>query len=222
MSTELEALSKVNFNWTRSLESVWTATDLTVDPNNALADEMVKDLRHATQLATEKPPGRVVVGQAGIGKTHLVGDLWGKGGWFVLLDVIGITDFWKSAALSFLTSLLQEMPDGRRQYEAVLAGVARRLNVETQVEAAFAIPKIDAKRIVDLLIPGLMKINTPKALQHQDVFRALSLLRSHDLAAVGVAHSWLQGYDADEEARKALGLLNPPPVPVGSCAVCPG
>jgi hypothetical protein len=55
MSTELEALSKVNFNWTRSLESVWTATDLTVDPNNALADEMVKDLHHATQLATEKP-----------------------------------------------------------------------------------------------------------------------------------------------------------------------
>ena len=218
MSTELEALSKVNFNWTRSLESVWTATDLTVDPNNALADEMVKDLHHATQLATEKPPGRVVVGQAGIGKTHLVGDLrrkmWDKGGWFVLLDVIGITDFWKSAALSFLTSLLQEMPDGRRQYEAVLAGAARRLNVETQVEAAFSIPKIDAKRIVDLLIPGLMKINTPKALQHQDVFRALSLLRSHDFAAVGVAHSWLQGYDADEEARKALGLLNPPPVPV--------
>jgi hypothetical protein len=62
MSTELEALSKVNFNWTRSLESVWTATDLTADPNNALADEMVKDLHHATQLATEKPPGRVVVG----------------------------------------------------------------------------------------------------------------------------------------------------------------
>jgi hypothetical protein len=45
------------------------------------------------------------------------------GCWFVMLDVIGITDFWKSAALSFVTSLLQEMPDGQR-HEAVIGGVA--------------------------------------------------------------------------------------------------
>ena len=67
---------------------------------------------------------------------------------------------------------------------------------------------------VDLLVPGLMKIDHSKALQHQDVFRAFSLLRSHSLAAVGIAHSWLQGYDADEEARNTLGLLRPPPAPV--------
>jgi hypothetical protein len=218
MNTELKALRKVNFNWTRSLESIWSATDITTGPNNALADEIVTELIHATQPGIDKLAGRVLVGQAGIGKTHLIGDLrrkmWDAGGWFVLLDVIGITDFWKSAALSFLTSLLQEMPDKRRQYEAVLAGVARHLKVEKQVEAAFAIPKIDAKRIVDLLIPGLMRIDPSKALKHHHVFRALSLLRSHDLAAVGIAHSWLQGYEADEEARKALGLLTPPPAPV--------
>jgi hypothetical protein len=139
----------------------------------------------------------VLVGQAGIGKTHLVGNLrrkvWVAGGWFVLLDVIGITDFWKSAALSFLTSLLQQMPDGRRQSEAVIAGVARRLNVENQVEAAFKMPDVEAKRIVDLLVPGLAMIDFMKAQQHQDVFRALALLRSQDFAAVGVAHGWLQG-----------------------------
>jgi hypothetical protein len=46
------------------------------------------------------------------------------------------------------------------------------------------------------------------------VFRALALLRSHDLATVGIAHAWLQGYDADEATRKSLGFLLPPPPPV--------
>jgi hypothetical protein len=39
-------------------------------------------------------------------------------------------------------------------------------------------------------------------------------LRSHDLATVGIAHAWLQGYDADEAMRKSLGFLTPPPSPV--------
>jgi Helicase HerA, central domain len=46
------------------------------------------------------------------------------------------------------------------------------------------------------------------------VFRALALLRSYDLATVGIAHAWLQGYDADEATRKSLGFLLPPPSPV--------
>lgn len=78
-------------------------------------------------------------------------------GWFVLLDVLGLTDFWRIAALSYITSLLQPMPDGRRQFEAVLGGVARRFNVEKQVDAAFGMPNIDARKIVDILIKGLMR-----------------------------------------------------------------
>ena len=87
MNTDLEAFRKVNFNWTRSLESIWSAIDITTGPNNVLADEIVTALDYATQHAIDKPPGRVLVGQAGIGKTHLIGDLrrkiWDAGGWFV-------------------------------------------------------------------------------------------------------------------------------------------
>jgi hypothetical protein len=131
-----------------------------------------------------------------------------------MLDVVGITDFWRSAALSFVTSLLQVMPNGQRQYEAVIGGFARRFNIEKEVNAAFADPKIEPKRIVDLLVNGLMKTDMANALKHRDVFRALALLRSHDLATVGVAHAWLQGYDADEAMRRSLGFLSPPPSPV--------
>jgi hypothetical protein len=65
-----------------------------------------------------------------------------------------------------------------------------------------------------LLVKGLLKSDPDNALKHQDVFRALALLRSHDLATVGIAHAWLQGYDADETMRKSLGCLRPPPTPI--------
>ncbi len=171
-----------------------------------------------TKDPARKPPGQVVVGEAGVGKTHLIADLrrrtWESGGWFVMLDVLGITDFWRSAALSFITSLLQTMPDGRQQYEAVLAGVARRFKVEEQVQKAFLMPEIEPRKVVDLLVKGLMKTDMHNAMKHQDVFRALALLKSHDLGTVGIAHSWLQGYDADETARRELGFVAPPPSPV--------
>jgi hypothetical protein len=216
MSDALDALRRVNFDWVRTLDSVWLDAEPTGAPNEALIPKIV-DALHA-QVPGTRPRGRVLVGEPGIGKTHLVGqirrEVWARGGWFVLLDVLGLTDFWRSAALSYLTALMQPMPDGRRQSDAVLAGVARRFKVEEQVEQAFNTPNIDTRRIVDLLVRALMHVDTVRALKHQDVFRALCLLRSQDLAAVGLAHAWLQGYDADPAARAALGFTMPPPAPI--------
>ncbi len=217
MTDELQALQDADFGWVEPLETIWSdATAADAGPNQEFADQLVAELAKLTAAAN--PPGRVFLGQAGIGKTHLVGVLrreaWAKRCWFIMLDVVGITDFWKSAALSFLTSLLQEMPAGKRQYEAVIAGIARRFKIEKEVEIAFDSPTIEAKRVVDLLVGGLMKTDMANALQHRDVFRALALLRSHDIATVGIAHAWLQGYDADEDGRKALGFVAPPPSPV--------
>ncbi len=216
MSDALDALRRVNFDWVRTLDSVWLDAEPTGAPNEALILGLV-DALHAQEPGS-RPRGRVLVGEPGIGKTHLVGqirrEVWHSGGWFVLLDVLGLTDFWRSAALSYLTALMQPMPDGRRQSDAVLAGVARRFKVEGQVEQAFNTPNIDTRKIVDLLVRALMHVDTVRALKHQDVFRALCLLRSQDLAAVGLAHAWLQGYDADPAARAGLGFTMPPPPPV--------
>lgn len=216
MNPELQALQDADFGWVRSLDSVWSDEETDAGPNEDLVEGTIAELAELT--TSPNPPGRVFLGQAGIGKTHLVGVLrrraWAKGGWFIMLDVVGITDFWKSAALSFVTSLLQEMPNGQRQHEAVISGVARRFKIEKEVNIVFANPTIEPKRIVDLLVKGLLQSGSPHALTHQDVFRALALLRSRDLATVGIAHAWLQGYDADEEMRKSLGFLKPPPSPV--------
>ena len=216
MSPELQALQDADFGWARSLDSVWSDETDDSGPNQDLADGLITELARLTK--SPNPPGRVFLGQAGIGKTHLMAVLrrraWAEGCWFVILDVVGITDFWKSAALSFVTSLLQEMQDGQRQHEAIVGGVARRFNIEKPVNSAFSNPEVDSTKIVNLLVGVLHQKEPANALKHQDVFRALALLRSHDLATVGIAHAWLQGYDADEAIRRSLGFLTPPPTPV--------
>jgi DNA helicase HerA-like ATPase len=217
MSVELQALQDADFGWVQSLDSIWSDDDPTdAGPNQDLADQIINQLSRLT--TTPNPPCRAFLGQAGIGKTHFVGVLrrraWASGAWFVMLDVVGITDFWKSTALSFVTSLLQEMPGGKRQYEAVIDGVARRFKIEKQVNIAFSHPTVQVKQVVDLLVGALIRTEPASALQHQDVFRALALLRSNDLATVSIAHAWLQGYDANETMRQSLGFLMPPPSPV--------
>ena len=211
MTNGLKALRGVDFDWVRSLDSIWEDSD-TVEggPNAALIDDIVAQLKGNMR-------GRVLIGQSGIGKTHLMSLLrrkvWQSGGWFVLLDVLGLTDFWRSTALSFLTSLMQVMPDGRRQLDAVIAGVGRHLGAEHEVETAFGKPDIEVREVARVVVNALVKVET-KALQHQDVFRALCLLRAGTVDAVGLAYAWLQGYDADEQARVALGFRIPPPAPV--------
>nr|WP_042669361.1 DUF87 domain-containing protein [Methylobacterium sp. B34] len=218
MTDALDALRRVDFDWVRTLDSIWIDTALTGGPNERLVPDIIADLHRKARQPTDRALGRVLVGQSGVGKTHLVGQLrreaWRTGAWFVPLDVLGLTDFWRSAALSFVTALLQTMPDGRRQSDAVLAGVARRFRVEAQVEAAFNTPNMDARRIVDVLVRALMSVDAGRALKHLDVFRALCLLRSQDLSVVGLAHAWLQGYDADPAERSALGFKTPPPAPI--------
>ncbi|MBV6489210.1 MAG: DUF853 family protein [Pseudorhodoplanes sp.] len=218
MTRAIDALRSVDFHWVRSLGSIWSDDPVVGSANTgAIAENISSSLFTETIDPLQQPLGIALVGQSGIGKTHLVGTLrqqvWKSGGWFVLLDVLGLTHFWRNAALSFLTSLLQEMPGGQKQFEAVIAGVAKRLNCEMEVMRAFALPDLDATKLADLLLTALLRIDQKNALQHADIFRALCLLRSQKLDAVSIAHSWLQGYDADETLRQTLGLRLPPPQP---------
>jgi DNA replication protein DnaC len=116
MTTELSAFRAVDFDWTRQLKSIWRDPPYHVPSLHQRAlDDMVdyfKERTHDPEPMNE-PLGRVIVGPAGYGKTHLIGELrsrvWQMDGWFVLLDFIGIKDFWSSVALGFLNSLQVRM-----------------------------------------------------------------------------------------------------------------
>src|SRR3974390_1768418 len=98
MSEALKAYRAVDFNWTHALQNVWSDPTFQVDElHRTLVDQIMDDFDAGTKKRTDNPIGKVILGEAGAGKTHLVGTLrrrvWHTGGWFVLLDIIGITDF---------------------------------------------------------------------------------------------------------------------------------
>lgn len=223
MTDALKALRRVDFNWTRDLQSVWTDPPFHVDDlNGTLAQSLSEDFFRSTASAGENPIGQVIIGPAGAGKTHLLGQLrrrvWAGKGWFVLLDIVGITDFWATTALGFLNSLHQPMPNGRPQYAVVLSTLVKNIPLDAAAREAIARweKKPDKRKLdtVELFVTLLRRLDPANIARHHDVVRALLLLGSDDWHESTLAYCWLQGLDVDEDDRKALGFTRgAPPYP---------
>src|SRR5229473_4202845 len=140
--SELNAFRSVDFNWTRQLRSIWRDPPYHVASlHQARLDDLVDYFTRKTREPdpADEPLGRVIVGPAGYGKTHLIGELrrrvWESNGWFVLLDFIGIKDFWSSVALGFLNSLQVRTADRKTQYDRLVLRMAKLLEIDEEMIA---------------------------------------------------------------------------------------
>lgn len=218
MTTELQAFRSVDFDWTRQLKSVWRdppyhVTSLHEQQLDNLLDYFTQKTRDPDP--DNEPLGRVVVGPAGYGKTHLVGELrrrvWDMKGWFVLLDFIGIKDFWSSVALGFLNSLQVRMPDGQTQYDLLVKRLGDELKLQKELTVALASTK-DPRRelprkLADVFVKGLSREHLLETRKHRDVVTALVLLISEELDCHSVAHAWLQGMSLEPERAREHGFV---------------
>jgi len=219
MTTDLEAFRAVDFNWVRHLRGIWRDPSYHVESlHQALIDDIVDYFEKETRDAdpANEPQGRVVVGPAGLGKTHLIGELrrrvWQNGGFFVLLDFVGIKDFWSSVALGFLNSLQIRTAEDQRQYDILILRIAKAFSLQSQLsEIASRLrdrPRDLIRELVRVFINSLAKEHREGMFQHQDVVRALILLISEDLECASVAHAWLQGIDLEPAEVRALGFMS--------------
>jgi hypothetical protein len=223
MSPGFQALRAVDFNWTHALHDIWSDPLFHVeDLHKSTVDWIMDEFLLRTVRLDSNPIGQVISGRAGVGKTHLIGTLrrrvWQERGWFVLLDIIGISDFWATAALGFVESLSRRMPGGLTQHKAVISGVLGALSRDPAAKRAITgrnisppLTKLDA---VDILLDMLRQIDSANTLRHQDVVRALILLDSEDSEISTLAYSWLQGADVDEAKRRELKFAKTLPRPV--------
>ncbi len=217
MTGELDAFRAVNFDWTRQLKGIWRDPRYHVPGLHRQAVEDVVDYFFSKTVdpdPEDEPLGRVIVGPKGFGKTHLIGELrrqvWGRDSWFVLLDFIGIRDFWSSVALGFLNSLQVRTADRKTQYDRLVLRMAKLLEIDEELAATAARlrgqPRVLILELVRLFIRSLDHKYPDEANRHSDVVTALVLLISEDPDCRSVAHGWLQGMNFDAEDVRALGF----------------
>ncbi len=218
MIEQLDALRAIDFNWTRQLKSVWRDQPYHTP---AIHQDVLEDLIRYFLTNTRdpepdnEPVGRVIVGPAGLGKTHLVGELrrrvWEESGTFILLDFVGVKDFWSSVALGFLNSLQVRVDEHRTQYDGLIHKVASLLNLQPQLaDIAGRLkgrPRELMSELVKTFLGALARRDRAMTQQHGDVVRALVLLISEDLECGSIAHAWLQGMDLDATELRDLGFL---------------
>jgi hypothetical protein len=218
MTSELEAFRCVNFSWTRQLRSVWRDQPYHVASiHKSTLEDLVEYFTSNTRQADpdDEPLGRVVLAPAGRGKTHLMGELrrrvWECKGTFILLDLVGIKEFWSSVALGFLNSLQVRMPDDRTQYDRLIMRILSTLSLQSQLTDIAARlrgrPRELVAELVQVFLTALARQDRSTTLKHRDVVRALLLLISEDLECASVAHGWLQGMDLDPDEVRALGFV---------------
>src|SRR5712671_143462 len=214
MSAETAFLA-ADFNWVRSQQSIWSNEPTDVATlNHDHVESVLRDFARLDPPNAGSAIGRVVNGPAGSGKTHLLGTLrrrvWDKHGWFILLDIVGIKDFWRTACLAFIRSLRQALPDGRSQYQAVFEAALRRVPAEKRNAIVAANKNLDGGAIgtVNLFVK-ILQAEFPDALQHSNIIRALLL--QGDPEVMEIAYNWLQGLEVDPSDRKKLNITAPSP-----------
>lgn len=213
----LDALRAVDFESTRNLKSVWR--DAPYEVSDLHAGCLQEVLAYFDKMTADpepeiEPRGCVIVGPAGHGKTHLMGRLrrrvWDREGWFVLLDLVGVKDFWSSVALGFLNSLQAKRDDGETQYDALILKVAAHLGISERVGAIAARHRAGADELMaelaKLFLKALGARYRQDTISHRDVVTALILLTSDDLDQQSIAHAWLQGMPLDPQDLRAHGL----------------
>ena len=133
---ELDAFRSVDFDWTRQLRSIWRDAPYNVpslhkERLDDLVDYFVRKTRDLDPA--DEPLGHVIVGPAGYGKTHLIGELrrriWEIDGWFVSSTSSVSENSGHRSRSDFLNSLQVRTSDGKTQYDQLVLRIASLLGI---------------------------------------------------------------------------------------------
>ncbi|ADP80468.1 helicase HerA-like domain-containing protein [Pseudofrankia inefficax] len=195
---ERAAFAALNLRWIRSFDGVWASAPWHVDGLHA---DAVRALSAAVRDAAAEPadnsPGLVLQGEAGTGKTHLLG--WAReqvqtaGGYFFLVGPLGGgTPFWESVVGAIVDGLARPVDGGETQLRLFLRRLADVVGAAPAITAAVTgEAPLEPVHLKDLVV-ALRGHDRRLGGDCQDTLRALVLFGSDDLADEDVGRGYLQ------------------------------
>ncbi len=212
---EIQALRKVNLDWTVMLQDVWRDPVGDVPAlHQDIREQFDSTLGSLTSSSmASSPTGWVIVGRGGTGKTHLLGRFRAECArqkvCFVLVDMTDVRDFWDTVLLGYFTSL-QEVVGRRPQYERLIAAFFGILQFAEPTQAIInRLRAIDSAKLRPAMnkVLGTVHRRMPAEVNlFGDVVRALVALNSNDYNVANVGSAWLQGEEIDADGKKMLGM----------------
>lgn len=219
-AAERRALASVRLTWAPTPQDVWEPQDGVHvpglhDSTIATVWEAYEDARAASVAS---PLGVVVRGQAGSGKTHLLGHirerLQREGGYFFLVGITELSDFWRSILVQMLENLGRPSPEHGTQLEALLWRLATIAHVPRAYRRAITGgAPIDAG-IVETFVEALAERHPLTVRQCRRTLRALVLYAATDMGLQDVGEAYLQSTEEmspGERHEWGLGVAVPEP-----------
>ncbi|MDT3440944.1 helicase HerA domain-containing protein [Pseudofrankia sp. BMG5.37] len=214
--TERDAFAALNLNWIRTADGVWTPSPVHVDGLHADTVRSLLDaIRDAAASPEDNPPGLVVQGQAGAGKTHLLGwvreQVHEAGGYFFLVGPLGgAAPFWESVIGAIVDGLTRPAEGGQTQLRLFLRRLADVVGASPSIVGAVTgrIP-LEPVHLKDFVV-ALRSYDRRLGGDCQDTLRALVLFGSDDLDDEDVGRGYLQSMEEQfPNERAERGMRSP-------------
>ncbi|MFC3451394.1 helicase HerA domain-containing protein [Amycolatopsis speibonae] len=213
---ERRALEALRFNWAWKPDDVWGDSRFHVEGMHAEVDrEVLAGLRDAKEEAPRSPIGLVVRGQRGAGKTHLLGwvrlQAQREGGYFFLVDLDQVKDFWAGVSLAVRRDLLRVNGSGESQLTVLLRRLAAKAGLAQERTPAITGETRPSKKDIDDFLNALRIVDLQVAAECRLTLRALVLYGSPDDELSTIGGDYLGSFDESRPGERAEWGIRPSP-----------
>jgi hypothetical protein len=211
-ATQREALRALRLNWAMTLDDIWHPEGSHIGGLHEDAlDDVMAAFGDAEQNPNSSPLGVAIRGQAGSGKTHLLGQVrervQGAGGFFFMVQLLDATSFWQSARGGILESLGRPGAERETQLKDLLWQLASIAHISRAARRAVIGDEDMTPQILDEFVTALAAARRDTVRECRHALRALVLLGATDMRLQDVGEAYLTSTDdagGDERARWGL------------------
>ncbi|MGF7236453.1 MAG: ATP-binding protein [Frankia sp.] len=207
------AFAALRLDWADTPYEVWHTSSVHVDGlHEGATRQILRGIADAGGGPGPSPLGIALQGQAGSGKTHLLGwtreQVQRRGGYFFLVSHLHAADFWGSLLSSIMEDLDRPVDGGDPQVVVFLRKLGELLGVARATsDAVTSRAPLDLGHVKDLIV-ALYRFDRSLARECQDTLRALVFYgAAEDTATQEVGRSYLLSMPEFEPNERAhLGM----------------
>jgi hypothetical protein len=210
-----DALRGLRLNWAMTLDDIWHPEGSHIGGlhDDALADVLAA-FGDAEANPNSSPLGVVIRGQAGSGKTHLLGQVRERvqtaGGFFFVVQLLDATSFWQSTRGGILESLGRPGAERETQLKDLLWRLASVAHIPRAARRAVIGDEDMTPETLDEFVTALAKARRDTVRDCRHALRALVLLGATDMRLQDVGEAYLTSTDGPGgDDRTPWGLQVP-------------